>query len=292
MGIRNIFPEKNFEFEFDEELWYISASPKTNVLNIEMSGITHPDPSFHIRRNDTWNFYVIACLTGGRGSIDCGGRHYPLRAGDTFLLRSLTAHEYRSDPRDPFEMVWLNVSGTLVTNLLEAYNLLDPVIVRHVDLHPHFLRLREHTALQYDAQAAETDIARLLIALAHSESGAETRNLTTPEKIKKYIDHTPGVTAEAAAAQFRITPAHARRLFRRQYGITVHQYVSERNLTTAKQLLLSSEYSVGEISDMLGYCDDNYFSAVFKKQFGLSPMQFRMQNKKQKKCNTAEKSEP
>jgi two-component system response regulator YesN len=73
--------------------------------------------------------------------------------------------------------------------------------------------------------------------------------------------------------------------------MTVHQYVRERNLTTAKQLLLSSEYSVGEISDRLGYCDDNYFSAVFKKHFGLSPMQFRLQNRAVKKCNTQESPE-
>ena len=52
-------------------------------------------------------------------------------------------------------------------------------------------------------------------------------------------------------------------------------------MMTAKQLLMTSAYSVGEISDLLGYCDDNYFSYVFKKHFGLSPMQFRIRNKKQ-----------
>jgi AraC-like DNA-binding protein len=291
MGISKNFPEKHFEFDFDEELWYMSASPKANILNIEMSGITHPDPSFHIQRSDTWNFYVIAYLLRGRGWIECVGRRFSLRAGDAFLLGPMTAHEYAADPDDPLEMVWVNASGALITNLLKTYNHTEPVIVRHTDLYADFLRLREHTAEQYDARMAEADIAGLLIALAHSEYDGNDGNLTTPEKLKTYIDNTPGITAETAAAQFRISPGHARRLFREQYGMTVHQYVRERNLTTAKQLLLSSEYSVGEISDRLGYCDDNYFSAVFKKHFGLSPMQFRLQNRAVKKCNTQESPE-
>ncbi|MGM9652061.1 MAG: AraC family transcriptional regulator [Eubacteriales bacterium] len=283
MGIRKSYPERNFVYEFDEELWYLGSASKTNVLSIEMSGITNADPTYHIYRSARADTYVLEYVLRGRGSIDSTGKHYELHGGDTYLLRRFTEHSYRSSPEDPFVKVWVNVSGTLIDHLLDAYNLLDPVIVRHVHLYPYFLRLREVTDKGYDAAAAERILAELLIAFAHGGEITEARNLTVPEQIKNYIDQNTmnGITTEKAAAQFGISPAHARRLFREQYGITVHRYICERQLMTAKQLLMTSAYSVGEISDLLGYCDDNYFSYVFKKNFGLSPMQFRIQNKKQ-----------
>ena len=295
MSIHQAYPEKKFEFDFDEEIWYLSAAPKTNTLNVELSGITHPDPRYHVKRNAGWNMYIIEYVVRGEGSIDCEGCHYDLREGDAYILRRYTAHEYTAKPENPYEKVWINVSGALVEHILEAYNLTAPVIVRHVNLLAFFMEMK--TRLQQACREVEIAqlVAQILLAFAYGDHQGEpqtVRNLTLAEKIKNCIDGNmlnSSFTAEQAAHSFGITATHARRVFRGQFGITVHQYITEQKLLTAKRLLLSSGYSVGEISDLLGYCDDNYFSAVFKKRFGLSPKRYRLKNAEHTACNTEEK---
>lgn len=277
MGTDGEHTKRNIIFEFDEELWYLNASPKARVLNIEMCGITHPDPAYRIYRDNTWDLYVMEYVLHGSGFIHCGGRRCAVHAGDAYLLRRYTEHEYFADKSDPYEKVWINLSGTLVDHLLAAYDLRDPITVRHVDLYRHFLRVRDVTAVRYDAEAAACAVAQLLISFAHSERSEVTRNLAVPNQMIEYIKHnlSAQLSAEDVAAQAGISAAHARRLFRAAFGLTIHQYVHARTLATAKRMLTAGTYSIGEIADQLGYCDDNYFSAVFKKEFGLSPTQFR-----------------
>ena len=67
---------------------------------------------------------------------------------------------------------------------------------------------------------------------------------------------------------------YMRRLFYAQMGQTPHEYLNNLRIKTAKKLLSSrktSNYSVSEISDMVGFNDLSYFSRVFKKATGFPP---------------------
>ncbi len=67
---------------------------------------------------------------------------------------------------------------------------------------------------------------------------------------------------------------HMRRLFHEQVGKTPREYLADLRIKTAKKLLVSrkiSNYSIKEISAMVGYHDVGYFSRVFKEATGQSP---------------------
>ena len=100
--------ERNIIFEFDEELWYLSASPRARVLNIEMSGITHPDPSYHIYRDNTWNLYVLEYVLSGSGFIDSGGHRYTVR-GETPICCAASP----GTATDPIRATRLRRSGSI-----------------------------------------------------------------------------------------------------------------------------------------------------------------------------------
>ncbi len=65
------------------------------------------------------------------------------------------------------------------------------------------------------------------------------------------------------------------RRFRNAYGITPYEYLNQRRILTAKQLLQNSTLSIEEIATKTGFSDHNYFSKYFKKKVGLSPSKFR-----------------
>ncbi len=67
------------------------------------------------------------------------------------------------------------------------------------------------------------------------------------------------------------------RMFKSQVGIGfLHtEYVNAKRLDYAKELLLTTSYSIREISILSGFGNDNYFSRIFKASTGVSPTRFR-----------------
>lgn len=63
--------------------------------------------------------------------------------------------------------------------------------------------------------------------------------------------------------------------FKRELGVSVNEYISDAVMLKASQLLRNSKMSVHEISEILGFCDQFYFSKRFKEKFRKSPKDFR-----------------
>ena len=63
--------------------------------------------------------------------------------------------------------------------------------------------------------------------------------------------------------------------FKKKYGKTVMDYLTELRIDEAKKMLLETDMTVGEISDDIGFSDTSYFSKVFFKIVGTSPSQYR-----------------
>lgn len=63
-------------------------------------------------------------------------------------------------------------------------------------------------------------------------------------------------------------------LFKEEMGMGVAEYIKTRRLQKARHLLEEGDYSVTQVSDMLGYCSICYFSSEFKNQFGKNPSDY------------------
>ena len=81
-------------------------------------------------------------------------------------------------------------------------------------------------------------------------------------------------TQEIARAAGMGKPELVRR-FRQETGMTVKQYLAKKRCEIAAELLGSSKTSVQEIAAYVGYTDNNYFSKVFKANFGVTPWDYR-----------------
>ena len=68
-----------------------------------------------------------------------------------------------------------------------------------------------------------------------------------------------------------------RKLFKEYTNVSPARFILELKLQKAKSLLLNSSLSVKEISYMVGYEDATYFTALFKKYTGFTPLAYREQ---------------
>jgi AraC family transcriptional regulator len=60
-------------------------------------------------------------------------------------------------------------------------------------------------------------------------------------------------------------------------GVTPLNYINQKRVEKGKYLLEHTQFSVGEISEEVGFKDELYFSRVFKKYVGISPLAYRKQ---------------
>lgn len=83
------------------------------------------------------------------------------------------------------------------------------------------------------------------------------------------------ITVSDLAKMSHISDSCLRKHFKMLYGKTPHEMIKERKIEASKNLLRDSNYTINEISEMLGFNDVTYFSKVFKKTVGVSPVKYR-----------------
>ena len=98
------------------------------------------------------------------------------------------------------------------------------------------------------------------------------------EKAKQYIMDNyqdPGLSVEQICRYLHMSPAYFSTMFKKATGQTYIAYLTEVRLNKAVELLNMTDEKTYVIASQVGYQEQNYFSYVFKKRFGVSPTKFR-----------------
>lgn len=82
------------------------------------------------------------------------------------------------------------------------------------------------------------------------------------------------ISGEDIAMQTNMNFDSFNRLFKRETGLTVFNYLKQIRLNHARELLMTSQLRLNEISERVGFCDQYYLSRVFKKEYGVSPKKY------------------
>jgi AraC-like DNA-binding protein len=92
-------------------------------------------------------------------------------------------------------------------------------------------------------------------------------------EVKDHIDHHLSARLSLAylARYSGFTGTHLNRLFRKQFGISVHGYVIDTRLSQARQLLKNPTAQIQEVARSVGYEDPLYFSKAFRAKYGHPP---------------------
>lgn len=96
--------------------------------------------------------------------------------------------------------------------------------------------------------------------------------------VQKYIDNyfSEAISLADIAAIFHVSKEYLSRLFKKEVGVSVQNYVTDKRIEYSKRLLSRhSSLSVTTISIMSGYSDLQYFYRVFKKRTNLTPIEYR-----------------
>lgn len=100
------------------------------------------------------------------------------------------------------------------------------------------------------------------------------------EQALHLIDSTDdlNMTLDSIADLVHVHPVTLSRMFKQRTGINFVRYLTRKRLEHARQQLLNSNKKINEISEEVGYTDYAYFRSLFKKEYGMSPSQYRVEH--------------
>ncbi len=107
-----------------------------------------------------------------------------------------------------------------------------------------------------------------------TQSNSEEETSQFLRTINSYLDNhmqSGRLELDMVAKNFRLSPSGLQKKIRRLTGKSYTRYVREYRLKKAHKLLETNQYSIGEVTDMVGFATNSYFSESFRKLFGYVP---------------------
>lgn len=91
--------------------------------------------------------------------------------------------------------------------------------------------------------------------------------------IETHLDRDLSINTIAGLVHFN--PSYLSRVFKKQTGVSLSEYVWNLKLQKAKEMLASDRYKINQISEKLGFDSPGYFTRFFKKMTGMTPAEYK-----------------
>ena len=239
----------------------------------------------------THYFMELFYILNGEGYFYIEGKKYLVKPGMILIINPHVLHTEISKEDKPLEYIAIGAEGMSFTFNCEGQNhgiyhtgkseagifyCFHRMVYEMENKQRHFQSICEHLleVLLYDLTRCSESL--LKVSSCQNE---------TPEcyKVKKYIDNNylRDITLEKLAEIAHLNKYYLVHSFTKSYGISPIQYVIQKKMELSKELLLTTNYSILQISQSAGFSSQSYFSQNFKKFCDMSPIDYRKKFRKQ-----------
>jgi len=251
----------------------------------------YPKASYHDRERRTGaNEYILLYCVDGEGQVTMNHQVYHLIPNTFLIIPRQTAHRYKSSATHPWSIYWVHFSGTNAAaiysrsleegqiqvqsvpydeNRIKAFDQLFSILAHSFnikELEVVNIKLQHFIASliyykQINPVTFDNDSVSLSIAFMKN-------NLDKRLKMETFAQHQG------------FSVSHYIRVFRQKTGASPINYFNLLKVQQSCQYLYFTDRSIKEISNSLGFDDQYYFSRLFTKLMGLSPLNYRKKHKK------------
>ena len=263
-----------------------SALPLQTLRGIGMHHITSHD--YHWDNRVRKNSYVLLQYTiSGKGSFQTPDHTYPQQTGDLFLVQVPGDSQYSlPDDSECWDVLYLEFSSECLPLLYHIHLSCGPAF--HLEasstLPEQMKQLYADAISNQLASVFDNSKAAYAFLLDLADYALENPALSSPRVTlaKNYLDsnyYNTDLNLDEVADAVGLSKYHLCREFNHLYGISPGKYLANLRLQKSCALLLQNrQHTIAEIASMVGFSNDNYFCKVFRKAFGTTPTQYRLQN--------------
>lgn len=229
------------------------------------------------------NFYHLTFVLEGTITYIVNGEEVVLHPNDAMLLVPETVRKrFPSEGLAHYVIFnYTTTKGNDIPSNLFFKNAVNQTIRKLLEVYPYtYYRAADHlTSPSYGNSKVNTILPNLfncVLAELFDSMNYSTKNIHVLNAIKYINDNITQSLSLSDISQFlHVTKEYTAKLFKRELGMTVSEFINKQKVTLAKNMLTNDAMSLTEIALCLGYENYGYFSKVFKDFFGIPPINLK-----------------
>lgn len=246
-----------------------------------------PNAKFHYReRSKGVNEHILIFCTGGEGFVEFNGVKYSLSKSDIIIIPPNTPHLYFTNNDNPWDILWVHFKGDYTKYFFKDYefnNLIHcsiDIVTKLNFIFNDILNILEKGLTENNLVYASQSLCHMisLILINNVDSNYYINNSSRYiDKAISYMNDNLNkhLSLDEIANIIGLSRSHTSLIFKQHTNYSPLEFFTHIKIQTACSLLKYGTTSIKEISYTLGYEDQYYFSRVFKKVMGVSPLGYR-----------------
>lgn len=251
-------------------------------------------------------YFELLHVTSGEVEYQVGDRNYTLRQGDLFVMASALPHRMRRYGRSQIRCVTLYFMPEIIRghdSTSDDVQYLMPFLVQNSGF-PHVVPAESGVPAQilefmkkiYAELPADSSRARLtvrtylkmiLVMLVNHYSEfrdsqpilmQKQRDLDRLQPLFDLIEekYMNPISVNDAACAVHMSKSHLMRFFKQVTGQPFVAHLNRFRVAKARELLASTDRTIADIGQEVGFCNQSYFGLVFRRITGVSPREYKL----------------
>ncbi len=228
-----------------------------------------------------YSYFCCHLVTGGSAVFETDKGTWHLQNGDIFF--TFPSDKFNCTERNEFKYLYIAFVGRRPTELLKSMGITreQPVFRGHDGISDFWVNsLKQCTTknLAFMAKGVLYCTFAHMQCELHEEVSARQGLDDVVHEVRSAVEReyaNPDLTIEVFADYYGYSPKYLSRRFRDLTGVAFLDYLTACRIRHAAVLLTESDKTIREVASAVGYKDALYFSKVYKKRMGISPINYR-----------------
>ena len=275
------------------------------IKKYSSESLIKPDTTFHIffsedtKENEvhTHDFIEIIYISDGSATETVNGQDLEVSRGDLLFMNYGCTHAFLPHGSVCFYNICFRPKPQASTDLAagDAFSLLQIAAFEQLrngqdtglislrggerDEMENLLTLmhREYGENAAFKRAVLESYMSILLIKALRKSGNTAKEAPSNRELSDYIDANLGtdLTLAALSQRYFYNPSYFSRMFKKQFGVPLTEYIEKRRIALARRLLKETDMTVEQIAARVGYSSKTSFYRAFSKITGATPTSYR-----------------
>lgn len=274
-------------------------SPRQYMLSKDFELYYYCDTHLSKQKYHTHDYYEFYFFLGGEASIEINDSSYDLAPGDMILIPPMVKHHINAINEElPYRRIVFWITREYCNQLMQIspeYGYLMQLVsitkryVYHYDViafntikskvfqileEIHFDRFGKEAKISLCINDLLLHVNRTIYEQEHPATPKEEQSLyqNLISFIERHLEED--LSLDRLSNEFYISKYHIAHVFKENLGMSVHQYIMKKRLTQCRDAILSNA-DIMEAALRCGFSDYSSFYRAFKKEYGMSPKEFK-----------------